>query len=256
MLNYANKLFLFILSLLCTPANAQDFILGHNLTPTTAVLNAGDSMLGTYAAGYGLTDKLTIATSPWLDISYNMPNVGLKYALPSGSDHTSFVIESLYFKTYPYGEKLFEQESYFLRLTYGLEFFGVWNPYLSVGYQYFVNDKRAYSLRAIPQQDDPRTASVSLLQIFNVHGNLAFLIELGVLGLNYPVPFNHYGASMNVRVMNWMLQFGFSASRSREAIDYEIDGDSRMYWSGTSKGRTQHDIVRIIHPEIQVEYIF
>jgi hypothetical protein len=112
----ANFLFCFSISLSAS-AQAQEFILGRNLTPTTAVLNQGDIMLGTYAAGYGLTDNLTIATSPWLDISYSMPNLGLKYSLPSGSDSISFVIEGLYFTTYPYGEKLFEQESYFIRPT-------------------------------------------------------------------------------------------------------------------------------------------
>src|SRR5690606_4860169 len=117
--------------------NAQDFILGHNLTPTTALLGEGDVMVGTYAAGYGLTDTLTVATSPWLDISYSMPNLGLKYALPSGSDSTSFVAEGLYFKTYPYGDRFFEQESYFIRLTYGVEALKFWNAYLTYGYQYF-----------------------------------------------------------------------------------------------------------------------
>ncbi len=103
-------------------ANAA-LILGHNLTPTTTTLDAGEKMVGSYALGYGITDDLTIANSPWLDISYNMPNIDLRYGLPSGSDLTSFAIEGLYFKTIPSGGRLFEQHSYFLRLTYGLEFF-------------------------------------------------------------------------------------------------------------------------------------
>lgn len=95
-----------------------------------------------------------------------------------------------------------------------------------------------------------------MLQVFNVHENLALLIELGVLGLNHEVPFNHYGASVNIRAMNWMFQLGFSASRSRKAIDHEIDDDGRMYWSGTSEGLTQRNNVVIVHPEIQIQYVF
>lgn len=123
----SQKIFALSFVFLSASAYAQEFILGHNLTPTTAVLNDGDIMVGTYAAGYGITDNLTVATSLWLDVSYSMPNLGLKYSLPSGSDSTSFVVEGLYFKTYPYGEKLFEQESYFVRPTHGLEFFELWN---------------------------------------------------------------------------------------------------------------------------------
>jgi hypothetical protein len=29
-----------------------------------------------------------------------------------------------------------------------------------------------------------------------------------------------------------------------------------MYWSGTSEGIAQHDTVIIVHPEIQIQYVF
>ena len=185
-----------------------------------------------------------------------MPYLGLKYAWVSDSEYSSVSLEGLYFKTYPYGDRLFEQESYFLRLTYGFEYFNLWNVYFSGGYQYFFNDKRAYSLRAVTQSDDPRTLSISMLQVWNFHRQAAILIELGILGMNYAVPFQHYGASINLRFDKWMIQLGFSQGVSRSAIDYEIDDDGRMYWSGTSKGYLQHQVVSITHPELQIQYLF
>jgi hypothetical protein len=47
----AQKIFALFFLFLSASAYAQEFILGHNLTPTTAVLNDGDIMVGTYAAG-------------------------------------------------------------------------------------------------------------------------------------------------------------------------------------------------------------
>lgn len=233
---------------------ADRLILGHNLTPTTDVLKNGDATVGSYAVAYGLSDQLTLSTSTWLDLSYSMPNFGLRYSVPLGFAEMNWGVEGMYFRTFDYGDRLFKQTSFFVRSTYGGTVLSFLKSYLSVGYQYFWNDKRAYSIRAVPQKKDPTTLSISTLQVFKVHEGLSLLLEAGQLGMNYRVPFWHYGASVNVGNATWFLQFGFTVSKSQKAIDYEIDKEGRMYWSGTSQDIDQHGVVAIVHPEIQVQF--
>lgn len=236
-------------------AYARPTIIGHNLTPTTSVLGANDLTIGTYAAAYGVTDELSVGTSTWLDYSYSMPNVGLKYAPSISSDVHSLMFEGLYFKTAAYGERLFDQASYFLRASYGLATSSWHTAYVSSGYQYFFNDRRAYSLRMVPQTSDPTTWSLTTLQVLSPTDYFAWVFEFGMLGLNYPVPFWHYGASINLRSDRWMFQIGLSASRSKEKISYEVDENGRIYCSGTSRFITGYDFVTIFHPEIQIQYL-
>ncbi len=238
------------------PAIAQMRMLGHNLTPTTSVLAKGEAMLGTYAGGYGLTESLTVSTSTWLDVSYNMPNIGVKCALPSSTPEASASLELIYFKTFPFGWKLFEQESAFARATYGITPFAGLDVFFSGGFQYFWNDRRAFSLRAIPQRSDPKTLSISTLSNVHLSEHLSAAFELGVLGMNYPTSFLHYGASLNLHFDRWMLQFGYSVSRTLTDIEFEVDHSGRMYWSGTSQGITVEGPVSLVHPEIQLQFVF
>ncbi|MGZ3727266.1 MAG: hypothetical protein ACXVBD_15790, partial [Pseudobdellovibrio sp.] len=61
-------------------ALATPLYIGHNLTPSTDILAPHTYTIGTYAAGFGLTENLFIATSPWIWYSYNTTNIHLKYS--------------------------------------------------------------------------------------------------------------------------------------------------------------------------------
>jgi hypothetical protein len=53
--------------------------LGHNASPSSYALSAGQVTVGNFGIATGITDQLTIATSPWLWASYEAANVHLKW---------------------------------------------------------------------------------------------------------------------------------------------------------------------------------
>src|SRR5690349_16640648 len=81
-----------------TPKTVPLYI-GHNQTQSTDVLRAHTATLGNYAAGFGITDHLFVATSPWILYSYNTMNLHLKYSEDLNSRSTIGLMAS-YFDSY------------------------------------------------------------------------------------------------------------------------------------------------------------
>ena len=75
------------------------FLIGHNVTPTTETPRQGVGTVGNYALGWGLTDNLFLATSPWIWVSYNTANLHLKWA-KNVSQKSRFGVFASYFESY------------------------------------------------------------------------------------------------------------------------------------------------------------
>lgn len=179
-----------------TTDRSEAIFLGHNVSPSSYSLRAGQIGVGNFGIAAGVTDQLTLATSPWLWSSYEAANVHLKWInrWPNGSRFGAMVS---YFETFgdrpflkcagdwegyqcpnqpsetieqrrqtnPLGYRFMESIS---ALPNRYQFQAVASHFLygiDVGRQtyhfnfkfsYFFNDDRAYSIRIDPGNDEIR----------------------------------------------------------------------------------------------------
>lgn len=243
------------------------FFPGHNLTPTSTVLSRGQAILGTYAIGYGVTDRLTVGTSPFILGFYNMAVVDVRYALLEREDFR-FTMEDLYFKSLPYKNlgphTQYRQESTFLRLTASQRFSSFYTLHFSNGHQFFWNSDNPYSLNPNPQE--PYVLSVSTLHELRFSPHFGCFVEIGVLGLNFSSvfqasdptgvllqksgPYSHFGLSFFYENDSLMLQLGVSRSQSTVYAARRIDA---MDFSPITSQQFWHDLP-MYHPELQLQF--
>jgi hypothetical protein len=223
-------------------SNSSPILLGHNLTPTSYTLSKTQTTVGTYAVAYGVTDFWTIGTSPWLDYAYNMPAINTRLNLLKNSEGLIVSTDVSYFKTFPYANNLFQQESLFARVIVSKMLSEFYTLHNSFGYQYFWDDTRPFSLRLISGNGDRYNTSVSTLHELRLFKNMGVLGEFGVIGLNYATQYLHWGASGYFKWSWGMVQFGLSQSRSMGAVHYV--SSTEYYWY------TKH---AVYHPEFQLQ---
>ncbi|MBN8539245.1 MAG: hypothetical protein J0L82_02570 [Deltaproteobacteria bacterium] len=77
----------------------ETVFLGHNATPSSYALGAGQITAGNFGIAAGITDQVTIATSPWLWASYEAANVHLKWITPRSNGSRIGAMVS-YFETF------------------------------------------------------------------------------------------------------------------------------------------------------------
>jgi hypothetical protein len=218
----------------------RGILLGHNLTPTSYTLEKGAITAGTYALAYGVTDRLTIATSTWLDYAYNMPNFDVRYSFRLSDFIQNANFESIYFKTFNYGAGTYRQESLFERFVGTRYFAPSYTLHVSLGYQYFFEDEYPFSLRLRPGNGSRYNLDFSTLSEIHLTEHLGVFVELGTLGLNYAVPYLHTGLSVFGK-WNWgVIQLGMSRSKSFRPVQTGIAG---YEFTDT-----------VWHPEVQLQF--
>jgi hypothetical protein len=216
-------------------------LFGHNVTPTSYTLSKGTSSVGIYAVAYGVTDKLMLATSPWIDYDYNMYNVHLRYGgkIADGQRLTLF-------KTYQTPRAYYQQESVTAQLIHSIDVSPVYTLHTVATYMYYYDDTNPYSLRMVSFNSDPYEVIVSTLHEARLSDHFGICAEIGLLGLNYFYPYLHYGASMNLMGKYWMVQAGVSHT-FRPGVSY----DGRTYDEWASSKTTD-----AVHPEIHAQIYF
>jgi hypothetical protein len=234
-----------LLAAVCFPAFAAEevpgFLIGHNFTPTSYTLPKGHLTAGNYAVAYGLTDELTIGTSPWMIVAYNMPMIEVKYGFETRGFLQRLSFDFNYFKTFQYGFNRLQQESTFLRVTATHKFTSWYTLHLCAAHQYFIDATRAFSLRLIPGNGSRTNLQFTTLNEFHVTRNIGFFVELGLVGLTYSVPWTHWGLSAFVSG-NWgLFQFGLSRTASLAPVPVTGDGWLANFTFG--------------HPEIQLQIL-
>lgn len=241
-----------------TSSNHSNLLLGHNVTPTSYTLGKNQLVAGPYYIGYGLTDQLMIATSPWVIAAYNMPMVDLKYGFSPSVIFEHASAEFMYFKTAEFGLDWYHQESTWLRFT-GTNHIGPgYDLHTCLGIQYFIDAQVPFSLRPPPTNNTPLTISLTQLNEFHLSEHWGTFIEWGVLGVNYPDRFLHLGASIFYQWKTGYLQAGASKTFAigPEYINYgDVYDHMRVNEYGERTTSIYYLVDEPIHPEIQLEFL-
>lgn len=216
-------------------------LLGHNLTPTSYTIPEGHFTPGTFAVAYGITGDWSIGTSPWIIAAYNMPMIESKFGFRTDTFFQHASLDLNYFRTFEYGFNFYKQESTFVRLTGSHRFSETYTLHISAGHQYFFDDTKPYSLRLIPGNGSRTNLSLSTLNEFHLFAKgLGVFAEVGLMGLNYSVPWLHTGLSA-FYYRNWgLFQLGVSRTVSLGRVPYYVNAGpvTVAYW----------------HPEIQIQF--
>jgi hypothetical protein len=158
-----------------------------------------------------------------------MPLISTKLAFRGGSVLQRISVEGIYFKTFPYGLDLYTQESFFGRLTGTHEFGAAYRLHASVGYQYFIDDSRPYSLRLDSGNQDRFNLSFGLLHEIHFFRRAGIFLETALLGLNYVSPYLHVGASAFYEWSWGVLQLGLSRSTSlADSEDWTVHPEAQI----------------------------
>ncbi len=237
--------FLFLIGLGSVSLAQTPVSFGHNLALSDETLKQKDFTFGTYYIGAGLTDKLTVGTSPWMILGYNLDNIIVRYR--GDLFQTEFVHQLAYFKSNEKYGNAYEQTSisYWLGKAFKTDRYKV---VLSLNYMYFYNEERPFSLRREPFKDEAAQFTLSTLHVFEYSEAIYLQLELGILGLNYSYPNLSAGASWFYKPSpHWSFQVGGSISKrftGPQRTDYVIIKNTENYMGDS------------IHPEIQVQYWF
>lgn len=213
-------------------------------------------MAGSYALAAGVTDQLTLGTSPWLIWAYNMPALSARYAFELDGFLTRLTVEQLYFKTFHYGYNMYDQESEWTRVTATRRFDHFYTLHANLGLQYFVNDRVPFSMRPIPTNRTPITWSASFLQELNFSESFGAFVESGLLAFNYPNRYAHVGLSGFYKWPAGYIQLGFSKTlpigpdRIRTS-QFEIWENSEGAWRASVYRKNPAPF----HPEVQVQIL-
>ena len=265
--------------------------IGHNLTPSTEVLKARTFTVGNYAAGFGLTENIFVATSPWIWYSYNTMNLHLKYSQDISARSTIGFFAS-YFDSYdstnlvnsdlnspgntpfaaadtPTGANIakslnrYQWTSYSLHGLYSYHYEAGAVQYFNLKFSHFINDEMPYSLRMDPGNDEIRNQiDVSTLVKIPMRAGSSIALETGVLGLNYASPYAHLGASVAIQKQDWLVQLGASYTVPLAELG-TTEGfnvgrmDNRVHYSEVARSYyTERYLQVAVHPEVQVQYSF
>ncbi|RYZ68879.1 MAG: hypothetical protein EOP09_08720 [Proteobacteria bacterium] len=237
----------------------KSILLGHNLTPTTDGLAAGDVTVGTYAVAVGITNATMIATSPWMMVDYGFYNAVIRHRFRVLSE--DFHLQAAYFKSGLNGsDSRYKMESYSVWLNKDWELVpSRYRLTVSTNWMYFVDERAPFSLRRQPFNGSKQQFTLSTLHEFRATDHFGALVEVGILGLNFKFPNYHFGTSVHYRNDNWLFQLGVSATGVIKKV-FELGEHTEYYLRrGGIVSQTEDEYYRkqvSIHPELQVQYFF
>lgn len=230
-----------------------NFFVGHSLTQTSYTLPEGKWMLGTFALGYGLTDDVTLGTSPWLLTLYNMPNVVLrmKKAL---STSTAIGAHTGYMKTQEYLQNFYKMEAFYGNLIFSHVFSKNLRTHIQLNAMYFKDDEKPFSIR-VENPTTPVQISLSAVNEIIAYKKASIEyglgLEVGVLGMNEELPYYHGGLSVYRKVKDLFIQVGLSVSATTNVSTSDFQYVSQ---GNLPSGDEFREIMT--HPEIQIQYYF
>ena len=245
--------------------------IGHNLSNSGVTLKKGQTSVGTFYAGVGLSDTWTIGISPFVWNTYRMQHYGTRFAhdlntqqrllfavdyfKTFGEESTSdrlwrrFCSENVYTRDcargrYPWGFTSFKMEALSFKITDSMQINPNYRMNLTASYYFYFDDEKPFSLRMDPQNSDPFAINFTSLHEFKISKNFFWNLEGGFWGLNYQYPYVHVGSTLNLQLKNMLLGGGvsstfspsFPAAKARRFAGY----DSRASY----------------HPEIQLQAFF
>lgn len=241
---------IFLFLALWASSSQASFSFGHNLASTSETMLKGQTTAGTYALAYGVTDRFTIATSPWLIVGYNLNNAIARHSIPVSLDY-EIGQQLAYFESNPNLGSAYMMRAASYSLTWKAMMDPSYTLYVCGNYMYFWNERRPFSLRREPYNDLPYQYSVSTLHQFHISKNFLTQFEAGVLGVNYTYPFLHGGASLGYFGKTFSYQIGASVSR----VGHPNRWQKPSYYKDTAVEGESTEAVSV-HPEIQLQAWF
>ncbi|MBX3016731.1 MAG: hypothetical protein KF767_02490 [Bdellovibrionaceae bacterium] len=236
------------------------FTMGHLMTPAVSTLEKGETTFGTMVVGVGLSDRYTVAVSPWLLGFYNMNNLSLRFqADPQKAESWGF--QASYFKDNPEIGKLYKMEAGSLWLNYRSRVSRFHRIHWSLNYMHFMNMDVPFSLKRWSFNDSEPQGQLSFttLQEIATTPHTRVALEFGAIGLNYRYPNYHFGASTAYRFEGGYIQFGLSAtgyftnitrSAYNQVYNEYMKKDPKLDFTAVYKNSVA------VHPEIQLQLFF
>lgn len=235
---------------------------GHNLSPTTETLKTGKFTAGFAAVTLGVTDNLTVGTSPWIAWDYNMINLAVRWKHKIDPQNT-IGLQTHYFNTYNEDKKRFERTTYSMHaisqfFTYSYRLAKQTNLILNINPMYFFDEEVPFSLRRSGATEDSYQINSTALLQTRILPWFTTNIELGVLGANYTYPQMITGLSGTFFIgQSFLFQLGFNITAVPRAMfgSQGVDSNSTVR-SFRTFFKQDLQIDRSAHPEIQIEYFF
>jgi len=250
----------------------QSRSIGHLLTSNNYTLPQNGTSIGSMYAGYGITDQWTVVTSPFVWASFYMLNFTSRYAT-SISTREKIGFDLGYFKTLEShtseykglcsrtysgaqidacaqqlertrGFKNFQMEAASTKLSYTRLLRPSYRFSFSLSYFYYWDDRRPFSLRMDPQNNDKYSLSLTTLHEIQINKKKYINLEAGFWGLNYHFVYYHIGASYSYQTENWLWSLGASSTLN-PSFPKNREREFNFYNSSIA-----------IHPEIQIQYFF
>ena len=202
-------------------AQQKEMFFGHNLSQTAEVLSEGEVSVGPQVLGYGVSDKLTIATSPWLVQDYGMFSIFGRYKI---NDDRSFQLSyfkacfssdncvrpiprspapapgtSAYYQRNIDSQAGYSMEAIWLVMVDRYEFNDHYILNINYGLQYYANQKMPFSLKRPSSNPKPWQAHLTTLHELSMAGPFKLYGEFGALIPTDTQTYIHLGTSIGYK---------------------------------------------------------
>lgn len=210
-----------------TSLQPEEVWFGHNVSQTTFVLPRGNCSAGLQVVACGVTDQISVATSPFIWANYILPNAYLRLNPGGPNGSYSFQLAQI-------GDGVHRHSygSYDMSTTYGWATRRWFHSsqaslYTSLIGAYYWSDEIPFSLRRPQPEVSPWQFSITNLASVRLLGPVFLNGEFGILGMNEYYPHLHFGASVAYRSGNLSAHLGISVTSTWSAIWSENKND---YW--------------------------
>ncbi|MBC7464848.1 MAG: hypothetical protein H7256_02560 [Bdellovibrio sp.] len=273
-------------------AEEKEMFFGHNLSQTAEVLSEGEMTVGPQVLGYGISDRWTIATSPWLVQDYGMFSLFNRYKV---SDDRSFQLS--YFKACfgsdncvrpiyrvpapnP-GTSEYYQRNIDSQAGYSME--AIWlvmidryelNDHyvlnINYGLQYYANQKMPFSLKRPSSNPKPWQFQLTTLHEAGLVGPFKLYGEFGTLIPTDTQPYIHLGTSLGYKKGRIETHLGLSMTAKILALvnpAYRLDVQQQLRNESKTYDAPAHSVAGThetdpyendyaFHPEFSFQYTF
>ncbi len=240
---------------------------GHNLSSTTELMSAGQCTLGFVFAACGVSNKVTLGSSPWMYLDYKMYSLAVRGLISEDSDGDRWAWQVDYFKTFnkEYDSTYatpYMMESVWNELLYSQKFENGYTMTTNLHLNYYFEQKMPFSLRRPFYKAKPLQINLTTFHQVDLVKNWFIQGEIGLIDiLNSPLHF-HGGSTIGKRFKNWYFYFGFSFTPAVTAMFNTGRTDVQFLYK--KNGLTYDDLyspeeVKLdysIHPEISLQYFF
>lgn len=225
--------------------NPEDVWFGHNVSQTTIVLPQGHCSAGFQVVACGVTDQMSVATSPFIWANYILPNVYAR--INPGGPNGSFA-----FQLAQIGDGVDRRSygSYNMSTTYAWATYRWVNTSNSSFYSSFIagyywSDEIPFSLRRPQPQMTPWQFSFMNLGSVRIGGPFFLNGEFGLLGMNESIPHLHMGSSLAYRSGNFSFHVGLSFTSTFNALWSDKKTD---YWQVAKRSASYQKYSQDLYP--------